>query len=61
MHACSIQNCTEKENVLVPEYNQKITLSRGYAHSGCHKVKSSNGKYELNCGGNVALNLMRMY
>ena len=47
----SMMNCTEKVNVLVPEYNQKIILSTHKVHSGCHRVKSSNGKDELNCGG----------
>ena len=39
-------------NVLVPEYNQKIVLSTNYVHTGCHRVQTSNGKYNLDCGGN---------
>ncbi|CAB4030567.1 Hypothetical predicted protein, partial [Paramuricea clavata] len=46
-----MMNCSQKVNALVPEYNQQILLSRDYVHSGCHRVKSSNGKYNLNCGG----------
>ncbi|XP_028401841.1 transmembrane protein 145-like [Dendronephthya gigantea] len=46
-----MMNCSEKERALVPEYNQKITLSGADVHSGCYRVKSSGGKFNLNCGG----------
>lgn len=39
----------------MPEYNQKIVLSTNYVHTGCHRVKTSNGKYNLDCGGNYII------
>ena len=51
------QNCSAKESVLVPEYNQKIALSPSNVHSGCHRVLANkNSKtYNYNCGGNMQI------
>lgn len=49
------KNCSVKEGVLVPEYNQKIELKPRFVSSGCHRVLADDNRepksYNLNCGG----------